>query len=205
MLTVGWDDTMEKIQLENEIIRLRLMEEADVDAILEVSTDKRIWEHIAYSLITREDVEKYVNSNMKMISSKERLIFVIIDKLTGKIIGSTSIYAISEEHAHCEIGATWITPTYWRTSTNTTCKYLLFQYIFETLELERVQIKTDNLNERSQNAILRIGAKFEGRLRSHMRRKNGTMRDTMLYSIIKSEWPEVKKHLEDKLSQEEDR
>ena len=194
-----------QIALENDLIMLRLMELSDIDEIYEVATDERIWEHIAYTLSTKEEVTKYVHSQVRLNESEERFVLVIIDQVTNKIIGSTSIYEISKEHSRCEIGSTWLTPSYWRTAVNTNCKYLLLQHVFETLELERVQLKTDNLNVRSQNAIMRIGAKFEGRLRSHMRRKDGTMRDTMLYSIIREEWPTVKVVLEERMKENEDR
>lgn len=197
--------TLTKIRLENNLVMLRLIELLDVDDIYEVATDERIWEHIAYTLSSKEDVATYVQNQVKLSESGERFVFVIIDRITNKIIGSTSIYDISWEHSRCEIGSTWLTPNYWRTAINTNCKYLLFQYVFETLELERVQLKTDNLNERSQNAIKGIGAKFEGRLRSHMRRKDGTMRDTMLYSIIREDWPKVKTMLECRIAEYEDR
>ena len=196
--------TTTQIALENDLIMLRLMELSDVDEIYEVATDERIWEHIAYALSTKEEVEKYVHSQVRLNESEERLVLVIIDQETNKIIGSTSIYEISKEHSRCEIGSTWLTPSYWRTTVNTNCKYLLLQHVFETLELERVQLKTDNLNIRSQNAIMRIGAKFEGRLRSHMRRKDGTMRDTMLYSIIREEWPAIKGMLEKRMKENKD-
>mgnify|MGYP003489026110 FL=1 len=196
--------TTTQIALENDLIMLRLMELSDVDEIYEVATDERIWEHIAYALSTKEEVEKYVHSQVRLNESEERLVLVIIDQETNKIIGSTSIYEISKEHSRCEIGSTWLTPSYWRTTVNTNCKYLLLQHVFETLELERVQLKTDNLNVRSQNAIMRIGAKFEGRLRSHMRRKDGTMRDTMLYSIIREEWPAIKGMLEKRMKENKD-
>ena len=197
--------TTTQIALENDLIMLRLMELSDVDEIYEVATDERIWEHIAYALSTKEEVEKYVHSQVRLNESEERYVLVIVDRVTNKIIGSTSIYEISKEHSRCEIGSTWLTPSYWRTAVNTNCKYLLLQHVFETLELERVQLKTDNLNIRSQNAIMRIGAKFEGRLRSHMRRKDGTMRDTMLYSIIREEWPAIKGMLEERMKENEDR
>ena len=196
--------TTTQIALENDLIMLRLMELSDVDEIYEVATDELIWEHIAYALSTKEEVEKYVHSQVRLNESEERFVLVIIDQVTNKIIGSTSIYEISKEHSRCEIGSTWLTPSYWRTTVNTNCKYLLLQHVFETLELERVQLKTDNLNVRSQNAIMRIGAKFEGRLRSHMRRKDGTMRDTMLYSIIREEWPAIKGMLEKRMKENKD-
>jgi len=196
---------MSTIRLENDVVLLRLMTMEDAQAITEVATDQRIWEHIANTLETDADVNQYVAEQVQLIEQGERLVFVIIDKITNRIIGSTSIYEISTHHARCEIGSTWLTPTYWRTAVNTNCKYLLLQYIFEQMKLERVQLKTDNLNERSQNAIERIGAKFEGRLRSHMRRKDNSMRDTMLYSIIREEWPEVKAMLENRIFEYVDR
>jgi N-acetyltransferase len=196
---------MTELRLENDLVLVRPIEMEDEQALAEVATDERIWEHIAHTLATKEDVKQYVAEQVKLIDKGERLVFVVIDKMTNKIIGSTSIYDISNQHAHCEVGSTWLSPTYWRTVVNTNCKYLLLRYIFEELQLERVQLKTDNLNERSQNAIERIGAKFEGRLRSHMRRKDGSMRDTMLYSIIREEWPEVKAMLESRISDYEDR
>lgn len=196
---------MTTIRLENDLVLLRMMTMEDTQAITEVATDQRIWEHIANTLETDADVNQYVAEQVRLIEQGERLVFVIIDKITNRIIGSTSIYEISIHHARCEIGSTWLTPTYWRAAVNTNCKYLLLQYIFEQLKLERVQLKTDNLNERSQNAIERIGAKFEGRLRSHMRRKDNSMRDTMLYSIIREEWPEVKALLEHRIFEYADR
>ncbi len=196
---------MSTIRLENELILLRPMQMEDVHAITEVATDERIWEHIAYTLKTSEDVYEYVAEQVQLVESGERIVFVIVDKITKKIIGSTSIYEISTHHARCEIGSTWLTPAYWHTAINTNCKYLLLQYIFEQMKLKRVQLKTDDLNVRSQKAIERIGAIFEGRLRSHMRRKDGSMRDTMMYSIILEEWPEVKMRLESRIFEYSDR
>ncbi len=94
-----------------------------------------------------------------------------------------------------------LTPAYWRTAINTNCKYLLLRYCFEHLHLQRVQIKTDHDNIRSQKAIERIGATKEGILRNHMIRKDGTTRHTVMYSITMEEWPQVKKHIESLLVQ----
>ena len=196
---------MTNLVLQNDLVLLRPMQLEDAAAVAKVATDERIWEHIAYTLATEEDVTNYVQKQVALTEKGERIVLVIIDKITNKIIGSTSIYDFSEEHAHCEIGSTWITPAYWRTAINTNCKYLLMQHIFEEMNFNRVQIKTDNLNLRSQQAIERIGAKFEGRLRRHMRRKDGSLRDTMMYSIIREEWPEVKTILENRIYEYEDR
>jgi N-acetyltransferase len=196
---------MTEIVLQNNLVKLRKIQQSDVEAVFDVATKPEIWTHIAMTLSTKEDVEKYVATQVQFNETGERIVFVVIDQITEKIIGVTSIFDVSNIHAHCEIGATWLTPNYWRTGVNTNCKFLLLEYIFETLEFERAQIKTDNLNERSQRAIERIGATFEGRLRSHMRRKDGTMRDTIMYSIIKEEWPKVKGNLQQMLEVYEER
>ncbi len=124
-------------------------------------------------LATEVDVYNYAVGQVSLFEIAERLVFVVIDKITNKIIRSTSVYDISVQHGRCEIGSTWLTPAYWRTAVNTNCKYLILRYIFEEMKLERAQHKTDNLNERSQNAIERIGAKFDGRLGRHNHRKDG--------------------------------
>ena len=196
---------MTTILLQNDFVLLRPIELKDAKAIAAVATDERIWEHIAYTLATEEDVVEYVEKQVALTEKGERIVFVIMDQLTNKIIGSTSLYDFSLEHARCEIGSTWLTPAYWRTAINTNCKYLLLQHIFEEMNFNRVQIKTDNLNVRSQQAIERIGAKFEGQLRRHMRRKDGSLRDTMMYSIIREEWPDVKAMLENRIYEYEDR
>ena len=196
---------MTTILLQNDFVLLRPIELKDAKAIAAVARDERIWEHIAYTLATEEDVVEYVEKQVALTEKGERIVFVIMDQLTNKIIGSTSLYDFSLEHARCEIGSTWLTPAYWRTAINTNCKYLLLQHIFEEMNFNRVQIKTDNLNVRSQQAIERIGAKFEGQLRRHMCRKDGSLRDTMMYSIIREEWPEVKAKLENHIFESEDR
>lgn len=122
-------------------------------------------------------------------------------KKTNQIIGSTRFLDIDYQQKRLEIGFTWITPTKWRTPINTECKYLLLKYAFEQLSVNRVQIKTDHENKRSQAAIERLGAKKEGILRNHMIRSNGTIRNTVVYSIIDSEWSDVKLRLEGLLIQ----
>lgn len=196
---------MTNLLIQNDLVLLRPIQLEDAEEVAAVATDERIWEHIAYTLATEEDVTNYVQKQVALNEKGERIVLVIIDKITNKIIGSTSIYDFSFEHARCEIGSTWLTPAYWRTAINTNCKYLLFQHLFEEKNFNRIQIKTDNRNIRSQQAIERIGAKFEGQLRRHMLRKDGSLRDTMMYSIIREEWPEVKAKLESLIYEYEDR
>lgn len=196
---------MQQIYLENDYVKLVPLELGHVDQYKKIALDKRIWEHIATVMETEVDVEQYVKQQYAYIENGQRLVFSIFDRLSNQLIGSTSIFDISAVHQHAEIGATWIIPTYWGTAMNTNCKLLLLSYLFDELKFERVQIKTDNLNKRSQRAIEALGASFEGQLRKHMKRKDGTMRDTMLYSIIQDEWPRIQLQLQQKIADYEDR
>ncbi|MEK4229476.1 GNAT family N-acetyltransferase [Solibacillus sp. FSL H8-0538] len=184
------------IILENDVVLLRRMTMDDVDSIALVGLDERIWPYLSVTLRTREDVEQYVKIAVTNQITDTEYPFVIIEKQTGKLVGSTRFMNISEQHKHLEIGSTWLIPNVWRTAINTNCKYLLLHYCFEELGLKRVQIKTDDENMRSKLAIARIGAKFEGILRQHMIRKDGTMRNTAMFSVVCSEWPETKGHIQ---------
>lgn len=186
---------MEFIALENEIVKLKPLELNDLSGILEAASYPEIWSHMSTTIEKMVDVNNYVENALLMRRNKTEFPFVIVDKKTGEIIGSTRFMDIDDTHQRVEIGTTWLTPAYWRTAINTNCKYLLLQYCFEILHLQRVQIKTDHENSQSQKAIERIGATKEGVLRNHMIRKDGTTRHTVMYSITLEEWPQVKIHL----------
>ena len=191
--------------LENNFVKLIPIVESHLEFYKKAALDARIWAHVATVMETEQDVEQYVQQQLSYMTNKQRVVYSIFDALTNELIGSTSIYDISDVYKHAEIGSTWLIPSYWGTATNTHCKYLLLQFLFEENEFERIQIKTDNLNERSQRAIEALGATFEGRLRKHMKRKDGSMRDTMLYSIIREEWPAIQTKLEQRIIDLEDR
>ncbi len=186
---------MEFMALENEIVKLKPLELNDLSGILEAASYPEIWSHMSTTIEKMVDVHNFVENALLMRHNKTEFPFVIVDKKTGEIIGSTRFMDIDDTHQRVEIGTTWLTPVYWRTAINTNCKYLLLQYCFETLHLQRVQIKTDHENIQSQKAIERIGATKEGILRNHMIRKDGTARHTVMYSITLDEWPQVKIHL----------
>lgn len=192
---------MEFITLENEVVKLKPLELSDIQGILEAGSYPEIWSHMPTTIEKREDVNNFVENALLTRSGKTEFPFVIVDKQSGNIIGSTRYMDIDVKHQRLEIGYTWLTPAYWRTAINTHCKYLLLLYCFEYLHLQRVQIKTDHENIRSQRAIERIGATKEGILRNHMIRKDGSIRHTVMYSITIEEWPQVKKHVEDLLVQ----
>ncbi|MEO4052969.1 GNAT family protein [Solibacillus sp. CAU 1738] len=186
-------------QLENEVVQLIPMTQVHVDGIYEAAHDERIWEHMSVNLMTKQQVQQYVDAAEKKRESGTEFFFVIVDRATKQVIGATSFLDIALDHKRVEIGSTWLNPNYWRSNINSNCKYLLLQYCFEELYLNRVQIKTGHENIRSQQAIERLGAQKEGILRNHMIRKEGTIRHTVMYSIIKEDWPQIKQHFEEKL------
>lgn len=192
---------MEFITLENDIVKLKPLELNDSAGLLTAGSYPEIWSYMSMTIEKRKDVDNFVEKALMAKQQQTEFPFVIVDKQSGKIVGSTRFMNIDEQHQRLEIGYTWLTSAYWRTAINTNCKYLLLQYCFEQLYLRRVQIKTDHNNRRSQNAIERIGAIKEGVLRNHMIRKDGTTRHTVIYSITLEEWPRVKKHLQKLLVQ----
>jgi RimJ/RimL family protein N-acetyltransferase len=121
---------------------------------------------------------------------------VICSPETGEVLGLTRYLDLQVAHAGLEIGHTWLAPAHWRTAVNTAAKRLLLAHAFETLGAERVCLKTDILNERSQRAIERLGAQREGVLRAHRRRRDGSLRDTVYYSLLASEWPQARDRLD---------
>jgi N-acetyltransferase len=182
--------------LENEVVLLKPLEQEDSQGILEAGSYPEIWPYLSTTIEKMDDVHNFVEKALSAKTAKTEFPFVIVDKNSGQIIGSTRFMDIDEKHKRLEIGTSWITPAFWRTTINTNCKYLLLQYCFEVLNLQRVQIKTDHENVRAQKAIERIGGEKEGVLRNHMVRKDGTTRHTVMYSITLQEWPQVKKHLQ---------
>lgn len=183
---------MEEIIVENDIVKLRPVQMSDIEAIANAANDERIWEHMSVTLLTQEAVENYIENAIKEREKGISYMFAVIEKKTDNIVGCTSFLDISFPHKRLEIGATWYNPTVWRSAINTNCKFLLFQYCFEVLNLNRIQIKTGHENYRSQKAIERIGAVKEGVLRNHMIRKEGTIRHTIMYSVIVEDWENLK-------------
>lgn len=178
-------------------IRAKLipMEIHHTEALFEAGNDPFIWTYMPEQIQSREDMEQLVK---KALAGRERgteFPFAIIDRETDKIVGSTRFLDISIPNRGLEIGWTWLSPEVWRTSVNTECKLLLLTYCFEQLKAIRVQLKTDERNTRSQNAIARIGATREGTLRNHRILPDGHYRHSVYFSILDSEWPAVKEKL----------
>ncbi len=158
--------------------------------------EEEIFEWSPDALRTLKDVEAYVSRALADAGRGTACPFVIVERATGAVVGTTRYFDIHREHRTLEVGYTWLGRRVWRTRVNSECKYLLLRHAFETVGAIRVQIKTDSRNARSRAAIERLGAKFEGILRNHMLIRGGFTRDTAYYSVIDTEWPAVKARLE---------
>ncbi|WP_026560918.1 GNAT family protein [Bacillus sp. J37] len=178
--------------LEGEHVKLLPMQKHHIQGLYEAGCDRNIWTHLPKEIARFEDMKDFVESALYNREKGTEFPFVITQKETNKIIGSTRFLDISPLNKTLEIGWTWLHPSVWGTQINEECKYLLLSYCFEELGAIRVQFKTDERNFRSQKAIERIGGMKEGILRNHMIRKDGTYRNSVYYSVIESEWDEVK-------------
>jgi len=190
---------VEPMILEGKFVKLEPMQLEHVDALAEVGLEESLWKWIPTQCKTREDMENYVRL---ALSDQERgiaLPFVTIEQASGTVIGSTRFGNIDVANKRAEIGWTWINPKWQRTVVNSEAKFLMLSHAFETWKCIRVELKTDALNEKSRNAILRIGAKEEGIFRKHMITSTGRYRDTVYFSVLDSEWPTVKQRLLERL------
>jgi len=158
-----------------------------------------LFQWIPYRLESLEDFREF---NGQVLDEQQRgltIPFATFERSTGEIAGTTRFMNMDMANRKVEIGSTWIAPPWQRTRVNTEAKYLMLRHAFEAWRCLRVELKTDSLNQRSQQAILRLGAKEEGTLRKHMLTWNGRQRDSVYFSILDTEWPEVKARLESKM------
>ncbi len=184
----------EEIILENAFARLSPINTADINNLLPVATkDKDLLQFSSAQIFTRELLKTYIEKAVENKISKNAYAFIVFDKTVNQFAGSSSFLNISNPDDRLEIGATWYGKAFQRTGLNRNCKYLLLQYAFDHLEAERVEFKTDERNLASRTAIEKIGGQFEGVLRRHTLMSDGYRRNTVCYSILRSEWPEVKR------------
>jgi RimJ/RimL family protein N-acetyltransferase len=189
------------VTLSGRFVRLEPLAETHVPDLARVAGDESIWRYMLYGTIQSEDqMLAWVRDLLERQARGTDLPFAVIHTGSGKAIGATRYLDIRPADRGIEIGGTWYGADYQRTAVNTECKYLLLTHAFEQLGCLRVQFKTDLRNVRSQQAIERIGATREGVLRAHMVTPEGHIRDSVYYSIIAPEWPQVKALLEGKLA-----
>jgi RimJ/RimL family protein N-acetyltransferase len=186
------------VTLEGSVVRLEPIRREHVELFWEASKDALddIFRWIPYCMKTHADFRHLVEKALGEQERGESVVFATVERKSGRVIGSTRFMNIDRVNRRVEIGSTWIAPAWQRTAVNTQAKYLMLRHAFEVWQCVRVELKTDALNQKSRNAILRLGAKEEGTLRRHLVTWTGRVRDTVYFSILDSEWPEVKAKLE---------
>src|ERR1700722_9093133 len=186
------------VTIAGRVVRLEPIRREHAELFWQIAKDdlENIFEWIPYRMKTPEDFERVVEKALAEQERGESVVFATYERESGRIIGSTRFMNIDRVNRRVEIGSTWIAPAWHRTAVNTEAKFLMLKHAFEVWQCMRVELKTDALNQRSRNAILRLGAKEEGTLRKHLITWTGRVRDTVYFSILDTEWPEVKLTLE---------
>jgi RimJ/RimL family protein N-acetyltransferase len=187
---------LEPITLEGDFVRLEPMTLEHHGGLSEIGLDPEIWRYTTVMIRTLEEMRSYMESALSLQREGTTLPFVTIERSSGRIVGSTRFGNYDPANRRIEIGWTWIARPWQRTAINTEAKYLMLSHAFEKIRCVRVELKTDVLNTPSRKAMLRIGAKEEGILRKHTLMWTGRYRDSIYYSILDEEWPEVKQQLE---------
>ncbi len=187
------------IELDGNLVKLLPLSESFKPQVLEAASDGDLWELWYTSVPSKDNLDMYVDFALEQESEGLALPFVVIEKSSGKVVGSTRYCSVDAPNRRVEIGYTWYSKSVQRTGINTECKYLLLGHAFEQLNAIAVEFKTNFFNFPSRNAILRLGAKQDGVIRNHRIDKMGNIRDTVIFSILNSEWPTVKTSLEFKM------
>lgn len=186
--------------LEGSRVKLIPLVMDHAEELWESAKNEDLWQHYTFRRMENFDKFKdFLAGSLKEAETGKGFTFTIIDKATGKMRGGTSFLDIQPASRSLEIGRTWLAKELHGTGFNAECKFLLLRYCFEEMKLIRVFFKTDSNNIRSQKAMEKIGARFEGVLRNHMIRDDGTFRHSAYYSIIEGEWKEVKEKLSEQL------
>jgi RimJ/RimL family protein N-acetyltransferase len=188
------------VVLEGGGLRLEPITEAHAEALATAAADGRLWELWFTSVPPAEGMRAYVAAALQGQRDGHMLPWVVREMASGAVIGSTRYHDIVREIDRVEIGYTWYAQSRQRTHVNTACKRLLLGHAFETLGCKVVGLRTDGFNFRSQRAIEALGAKRDGVIRHHAQRRDGTVRDTVIYSILAAEWPDVRRHLDLRLA-----
>jgi N-acetyltransferase len=176
-------------------LRLEPLALAHEEGLREAAKDGELWKLRITSVPEPENTRAYIEAALKMREEGNRFAFAVMNDATGKVIGSSSYHDILHAVRRVEIGYTWYAKSMQRSAVNTTAKLMLMTHAFETLQCNTVGWRTDNFNFASQQAIERLGARKDGIIRGHALRRDGTIRDTVMYSLTKGEWPEVKAQL----------
>jgi RimJ/RimL family protein N-acetyltransferase len=190
---------VQPVQLNGYGVRLMPLAVEHADGLRAAAADGELWRLRVTSVPTPEQTDEYIASALQGRAEGHRFAFVVLDR-SGRILGTSSYHDILAAVRRVEIGYTWYAKSVQRTHVNTACKLILLRHAFETLRCNVVGWRTDNFNFASQRAIERLGARKDGIIRGHALRRDGTVRDTVMYSLHRGEWPEVEAHLVDALT-----
>ncbi len=189
--------------LEGYGVRLEPLSAEHEKGLAEAAKDGKLWELWFTSVPEPEKTRAYIDSALQGQREGHMLPWVVREAKSGTVLGSTRYHDIIPAADRVEIGYTWYAKRCQRTHVNSACKVLLFSHAFDSLKCKVVGLRTDNFNFRSQRAIEALGAKKDGVIRHHWPRRDGSIRDTVMYSVLAHEWPDVKKHLETRLRRNE--
>jgi RimJ/RimL family protein N-acetyltransferase len=189
--------------LEGHGVRLEPMSREHEKDLAEAAQDGKLWELWFTSVPAPGETAKYIDTALQGQKDGHMLPWVVRESSSGKIVGSTRYHDIIAAADRVEIGYTWYAKSWQRSHINTACKLLLFTHGFEAVKCQVVGLRTDNFNFASQRAIEALGAKKDGVIRHHWPRRDGSVRDTVMYSVLAPEWPDVKRHLEQRLRKHE--
>lgn len=187
---------LDPVILTGKTIRLEPLSRAHVGALADVAFEPGIFRWFTIRMDSRADLERWVDDALESHAAGTALPFATVLQDGNRVVGSTRFMNVSVRDGRYEIGSTWIAPSHQRSAVNTEAKSLMLRHAFETLGARRVELKTHELNDKSRRAIERLGAQYEGMHRNHMLMPDGSMRNTVWYSVIDSEWPAVKARLE---------
>jgi RimJ/RimL family protein N-acetyltransferase len=187
--------TVRPSQLEGHGVRLEPLSLEHEAGLKAAAQDGKLWELFFTSVPEPAETRKYIEDALKGQGRGDMLPWAVRDLKSGEIVGSTRYHDILPGSDRVEIGFTWYAARCQRSHVNTACKLLLFSYAFEEIRCKVVGLRTDNFNFRSQRAIEALGAKKDGVIRHHWPRRDGSIRDTVMYSVLVAEWPAVQKHL----------
>ena len=186
---------VEPVTLSSRGIALVPLALAHEEGLRAAAADGELWQIRVTSVPEPQETRGYIETALQMREAGNRFAFAVTDEATGTVLGSTSYHDILPAVKRVEVGYTWYAKRCQRTHVNTTCKLLMLAHAFDTLGCNVVGWRTDNFNHASQRAIERLGARKDGVIRSHALRRDGTIRDTVMYSVTAGEWPEIKAQL----------
>jgi RimJ/RimL family protein N-acetyltransferase len=195
MTTAGPERWVEPVVLTGRRVRLEPLSLAHLDGLAEVALQPEIWRFTIARPVDRAGLEAWLSAALASAATGIEQPFATIEIASGRPIGSTRYMSIAPEHRRLEIGWTWLAPFWQRSGANREAKLLMLEHAFETLGANRVEFKTDSLNERARAALLGIGATFEGVFRSHMIMPDGRLRHSAWYSVVTEDWPVVRARL----------